>query len=279
MKTTLAALAPQFDAFLIDQFGVLLDGTGAYPRASVTLTALAQMGKTVVLLSNSGKRAALNEARLTRLGFDRFSYKTVLSSGEAAYGEINARIGADIAPRAAVWIHSRDGDLSPIAGLALSQVENAGMADLLIIAGSRADDFSLAQYRDWLAPAAKRKVPAFCTNPDMKMMTSKGQLFGAGAIAQLYEDLGGTVEWVGKPFPLIYRVAHDVIGQPDRARVLCIGDSPAHDIAGGQGAGFATALVRTGLHADLSDAALLEHCKATATPDYIIPNFSLGGPQ
>lgn len=277
MKTTFATLAPQFDAFLIDQFGVLLDGTGAYPQASETLAALAQMGKKVVLLSNSGKRAAPNVARLTRLGFERTSYKTVLSSGEAAYAEISARIGTDIASDAAVWVHARDGDLSSVDGLALSQVESAGMADLLIIAGSRADEFSLDQYRDWLAPAAKRKVPAFCTNPDMKMMTPAGQTFGAGAIAQLYEGLGGTVEWVGKPFELIYRVAYDVLGCPDRTRVLCIGDSPAHDIKGGQGAGFATALVRTGLHADLSDSALIAHCEAIAIPDYIIPNFNLVG--
>ena len=106
------------------------------------------------------------------------------------------------------------------------------------------------------------------------MLTPTGPHFGAGAIAQLYEELGGRVEWVGKPFPLVYRVAHKVLGGVDPARVLCIGDSPAHDIAGGQAAGFATALVRTGLHADLSDAGLLEHCKTTAMPDHIIPKFS-----
>jgi len=279
MRTTLAALVPQFDAFLIDQFGVLLDGTGAYTQAPETLATLAGMGKAIVLLSNSGKRAAQNTARLTKMGFARDSYKTVLSSGEAAYGEIKARIGKDIAPTAAVWVHARDGDVSAIHGLPLKQVDDAGKADLLIIAGSRGDEYSLDQYRDWISPAAKRQVPAFCTNPDMVMLTHYGQRFGAGAIAQLYERLGGTVEWVGKPYPLIYRVAYDVLEHPDRTRVLCIGDSPAHDIAGGQCAGFATALVRTGLHAEILDAEILEHCRATAIPDYIIPNFSLAGPQ
>ena len=74
---------------------------------------------------------------------------------------------------------------------------------------------------------------------------------------------------------LIYHMAHDILGQA--GSVLCIGDSPAHDIAGGQAAGFATALVRTGLHSDLSDDALLEHCRDTAMPDFIIPSFRLEG--
>jgi ribonucleotide monophosphatase NagD (HAD superfamily) len=108
------------------------------------------------------------------------------------------------------------------------------------------------------------------------MLTPVGKRFGAGVIAGLYEDLGGKVEWVGKPFPLIYRMALDALGKS--RRVLCIGDSPAHDVAGGQTAGLETALVRTGLHADLSDDALQKHCRATAMPDHIIPGFRMEEP-
>lgn len=278
MRTDLSTLVGRFDAFLVDQFGVLMDGAGAYSWAPAALSELARLNKTVVLLSNSGKRAAPNVARLTRLGFDPDSYLGVVSSGEAAFAEISSRIGQDIKPGSAVWVHARDGDMSSIQGLDLTPVAEADAADLLLIAGSRGDEVSLDQYREWLIPAACRKVPAFCTNPDMTMLTPMGPRFGAGVIAQLYEDLGGEVEWVGKPFPLIYRVAHAVLGRVEPARVLCIGDSPAHDVAGGQGAGFATALVRTGLHADLSEVALLEHCQSVAMPDYIIPKFTLERP-
>lgn len=275
MKTDLATLAGQYDAFLIDQFGVLLEDSGAYEGAPEALSALARMGKQIVLLSNSGKRAAPNEARLQRLGFDRDSFKGVMSSGEAAFAQIEGRIGHSIRAGASVWVHARGGDMSAVDGLDLTPVDEAAAADLLIIAGSRGDELDLAQYQDWLTPAAQRGVPAICTNPDMKMLTPFGQKFSAGAIAKLYEDLGGQVEWFGKPYPLIYRLAHDALGQAER--VLCIGDSPSHDIAGGQAAGFATALVRTGLYADLSDEALMEHCGATAMPDYIIPSFRMEG--
>jgi len=276
MTSDLATLAGQFDAFLVDQFGVLMDGSGAYEGTPAALSALAGMGKKIVLLSNSGKRAGPNEARLTRLGFDRRSYLGVMSSGEAAFAEIKNRIGRDITPGAAVWVHARDGDMSAVDGLDLTPVDQAEAAELLIIAGSQGDVYELAQYREWLDAAAGRGVPAFCTNPDMKMLTPLGQRFGAGAIAKLYEGMGGTVEWVGKPYPLIYRLAHEALGQAER--VLCIGDSPDHDIAGGRAAGFTTALVRTGLYADLSDDAVLEYCSATAMPDFVIPGFHLEGP-
>ena len=275
MTTTLAALATQYDAFLVDQFGVLLDGTGAYPDAASSLATLARMGKQVVLLSNSGKRSGPNEARLTKLGFARDSYQIVMSSGEAAHAYIAGRIGKTIPPDAPVWVHARDGDMSAIEGLELRPVAQAQDADLLVIAGSRGDEYDLDQYRDWLRPAANRQVPALCTNPDIEMLTPDGKRFGAGKIAELYQQLGGHVDWVGKPFPLIYDMAYDVLGKPDRDRVLCIGDSPAHDIAGGCNAGFTTALVRTGLHADLSEAALMQACKETAIPDFIIPDFTL----
>ena len=41
MKTDLATLAGQFDAFLVDQFGVLMDGSGAYEGTPAALSALA----------------------------------------------------------------------------------------------------------------------------------------------------------------------------------------------------------------------------------------------
>lgn len=55
-----------------------------------------------------------------------------------------------------------------------------------------------------------------------------------------------------------------------------IGDSPAHDVVGGRNAGLQTTLVRTGLHAELSDESVLELCRhQNAIPDYVIPAFTL----
>ena len=272
--TTLRDIADGFDAMLIDQFGGLLNGQGAYEGAPEALGRLAATGKHILLLSNSGKRSEVNAARLNRLGFARDSYDMVLSSGEAAYLSLRSRLGRDIPEHARVWVHARDDDRSAVAGLPMNEVDRPDDAHLLIIAGSQGDVHDLDWYRGLLAPAAKRAVPALCTNPDMKMLTPVGQCFGAGRIADLYEELGGTVERIGKPFPLIYRVARDRMGDIDPDRVLCIGDSPDHDIKGGQAAGFRTALTRTGLYADLARDALKAVChQAGALPDFVIPKF------
>ena len=62
-------------------------------------------------------------------------------------------------------------------------------------------------------------------------------MFGAGEIARTYEALGGSVSWIGKPFRAIYDAALAALDHPAPERTLCIGDSLAHDIAGGQGVG------------------------------------------
>jgi ribonucleotide monophosphatase NagD (HAD superfamily) len=77
--------------------------------------------------------------------------------------------------------------------------------------------------------------------------------------------MGGEVTWIGKPYPGIYRAAAKLIGNPPR--VLCIGDSAEHDVAGGRAAGFATLLVLQGVSAG-HDPALL-----SPQPDYLMESF------
>lgn len=275
IETTLDELVPRYWAFLVDQFGVLMTGGGAYPWAPEALARLGETGKPVILLSNSGKRAAANIARLERFGFDRRSFETVLSSGEAAHAALAARIGTELPRGAAVFLIRRDGDGSAIEGLGLREVETAEEADLVMIAGSEGDRLTLETYREMLAPAAAKGVPCLCTNPDMTMLTGDTRAFGPGRIAQLYQELGGTVEYVGKPHPLIYQVALKKLHGIPANRVLCIGDSPAHDVRGGKAAGFATALVRTGVHEGEDFAEFLADAPKGDRPDYIIPRFEL----
>lgn len=269
---TLSELAAGYDAFLVDQFGVLLDGTTAYPWAAGGLATLAATGKPVILLSNSGKRSAPNAARLTRLGFQRGDFRLVLSSGEAAWRHLSHRAYPE---GTKVWLHARDGDTSAMDGLGLTLTDSPAEAALLLLAGSQADRLTLDEYRALLSPAAG-KVPMLCTNPDLEMLTPDGPRPGAGRIATLYADMGGTVDWIGKPHPLIYTEAARLLPDIPAERILCIGDSPAHDIAGGHRAGHKTCLVRTGLHTGAPDADLPALCLAEAgvLPDHILTRFA-----
>ncbi|MBN9222205.1 MAG: TIGR01459 family HAD-type hydrolase [Mesorhizobium sp.] len=267
-------LAERYQVFLLDQFGVLHDGQAPYPGAVEALSALKRAGKTVVLISNSGKRAKPNEDRLLKLGFEGGSWDHFVSSGEVAWRRFDgmATAGA-LPPGTKCLLISRDGDRSAIEGLPLTLSETGEDAELVLISASEGDRYDLDHYRRLLGPAAARRVACFCTNPDKIMLTSVGPRFGAGEIADLYESLGGSVTRIGKPYPAIFDAALVLAGEPDRGGVVCVGDSVEHDIAGGNGAGIATALVLGGILANRSDLAAVfdEH---DAWPDYVTASFS-----
>lgn len=268
----IGVLAEHYSVFLLDQFGVLHDGQQPYPGAVEALSALKLAGKTVALISNSGKRAEPNESRLLKFGFEAGSWDHFVSSGEVAW-----RIFTDMAGSGTLragtrcLLISRDGDRSAIEGLPLVLTERDD-AELVLIAASEGDRYDLAHYRGLLGPAAARKVPCFCTNPDRIMLTAVGPRFGAGEIADLYERLGGSVTRIGKPYPAIYEAALALAGNPDRHDVVCVGDSVEHDIAGGQAAGVATALVLSGILADSGDLTGLFD-RLNAHPDYTLDAF------
>lgn len=271
----LQALRERHDVFLVDQFGVLHDGNDPYPGAVEALAALKASGATVVLVSNSGKRSRPNEDRLESLGFRPGSWDLFLSSGEVAWQLFSGQDETRRMPAGArCLLLARDGDRSAVAGLDLKLVEDGKDADVVLLAGSEGDRRALGCYRSLLAPAAERRVPLICTNPDKVMLTKTGHYFGAGTIADLYEELGGPVTRIGKPFPEIYEAALRAVGSPARERVVGIGDSVEHDIAGARGMGLAAALVRSGILAGMPpaelDALYAEH---GATPDYVLPAF------
>ncbi len=268
-------LVDRFDAFLIDQFGVLRDGRGPYPGAAETLSRLKAAGKAIIILSNSGKRSAENDRRLAALGFDPQSWDWFLTSGEVAWRILDAEsTNADVgAPRKCLLI-SRDNDTSPLDGLDMVRTERGDDADFILLAASEGDVYPLSHYEALLAPAAKRGVSCLCTNPDKIMLTKAGTAFGAGRIAELYAELGGTVRWIGKPFADMYVTALDFLVGIAPDRICCIGDSIEHDIAGAAEAGLKSALVTTGILAKASEeerrVLFVEH---TATPDFIMPKF------
>ena len=93
----LSALVEHFDLFMIDQFGVLHDGTAPYDGTIDCLEKLKANGKGVILLSNSGKRAVDNISRLANLGFSRELFDDVVTSGGVAWqGIVDHSFGAPL---------------------------------------------------------------------------------------------------------------------------------------------------------------------------------------
>jgi HAD superfamily hydrolase (TIGR01459 family) len=264
-----SAIADRFDHFILDQYGVLHDGAVPYPRVLDCLLELKRMGKTSLILSNSGKRSAENEYRLEKLGFYGCPWDHFVSSGEVAWRQL-----ASGAISETCFLISRDNDRSAIEGLSINVTESPEDAGVILLTGSEGDRHDLSHYEAMLSKPAQRRVPCLCTNPDNIMLTRSGQKFGAGRIAELYASMGGPVTYVGKPYPAIYEAALAAMGNPDKSRVICIGDSVEHDIAGATSAGLNSALVRTGIHADASADELEQEFKHhKARPDFILPGL------
>ena len=186
-------LISEFDGFVIDQYGVLHDGVRAYAGAIAALEAIRAAGKRAVLMTNSGKSAAANEERLARLGFARELYAALVSSGEAArLGMRGQRVRTRLRPGRQGACHRPDRRDYGLDRFPLQPVDLA-VADALLILGSDAPRVSLDEYSERLKPAAARNLPALCANPDLLMLTKSGQQPAPGAIARVYETLGGKV--------------------------------------------------------------------------------------
>ncbi|ORY94874.1 HAD-like domain-containing protein [Syncephalastrum racemosum] len=138
-------------------------------------------------------------------------------------------------------------------------------------------------YRPFLTRCLERRSPFVCANPDVwapngnKPDGSPQLLACPGYIGKLYESMGGTVLYFGKPFPSIYKYL--VAMSNVQKDILCIGDNLATDVAGARQAGLDVAMVLGGIHSsELGshtdvESKLDELCKKYSSPEptYVIP--------
>ncbi len=272
---TMNELSALYDVFFIDQFGVLRDGEAAYAGAALALARLKAQGKTIVILSNSGRTGEYNAARLVRLGFDSGSFDHFVTSGDVALALLESGLLQIERNKLTRSLTIASGDDHFLADkLGFSSVTSADDADLIIISGSETERIPLEAYRRLLRPAAKGGVPCICTNPDVHKLVGETLLPAAGAIAALYEEMGGVVTRIGKPHMEIYQHAHALCRYPDKTRIVSIGDSLDHDIRGAATFGIDGVLARTGVQAHVSEAALLVQMEeAQLGPCYLLRYF------
>jgi len=280
----LAPLADAYDGFIIDQWGVLHDGTRAYPGAISCLTRLRAAGKRIVVLSNSGRRAAVGIQLMAEIGFDRELYDRFVSAGEDARCALAARAGAfhrKLGRRC--YAFTRGGDRSLLEGMALDLVERVDDADFLAVIGIDSPQRCLSDYEAELQAGAARGLPMVCANPDLVRVAPEGTVEAPGTLARRYEALGGEVFYHGKPHLPIYGSCLEALGGCAPERVLAVGDSIEHDILGAARARIRSAFITGGIHAaelgvawgELPASAAWRRfaANAVAHPDYILPAF------
>lgn len=268
----LAAIAARYEVFLLDQYGVLHNGSEPYHGAVDCLQQLLTLGKTVVLLSNTSKRSCYLAPMLASLGFPT-NYRGAITGGEVAYQFLHERreqlkscalLTSDIEGSV---VRRRENNWSLFNGLDV-EVAPVESADCLIVEGTEQVCYSadpsealLTNYRatgkanaaivEFLQKGVARQLPMLCTNPDVVSVIGSECVVHhmGGGIAKLYETMGGTVEYFGKPRREHFEVCLELAGVTDKTRVVHVGDSLHHDVQGAVNTGVDSIFIAGGIHA------------------------------
>jgi len=246
----LSALAEDYDAFIVDLWGVLHDGVRAFPAAVACLETLHDRGKRIVILSNAPRRAVVVAARNAELGIAARLCDAVVSSGEDAWQHLHGRPDAWYRALGRRCFHlGPERDFGMREGLDYDFVD-AAAADFVLNTGALGPEDAAGDYDALLGTLAKRGLGMICANPDLEVVRAGRREICAGAIAARYEALGGAVRYHGKPHREIYDACFAAVPQVPRSRIAAIGDSLRTDIAGANGAGIDGIFVTGGLQGE-----------------------------
>jgi HAD superfamily hydrolase (TIGR01459 family) len=256
----LAAVADRYDAFIVDLWGVVHDGKQPYPGVLDCFSALKKAGKRTLLLSNAPRRAHAAIPRLAELGVSRDLFGDILTSGEDVWLALRTRGRPDAAPfyrdlGRRCFLFGAARDLSMFEHIDIERVGDIAAADFILCTNLYDYGQKPVDHEATLRAAVARGQPMICANPDLVVVHGAALEYCAGAVAELYEELGGEVVYHGKPHAPIYRRARDMLGGVAAGRVLCIGDSLRTDIAGANAAGLDSLLLVGGIHREEFAAA------------------------
>jgi len=247
LATHFADIAPAYDVLLCDVWGVIHNGREIFPAACAALARYRAEVGPVILISNAARPNAPVIEQLDSLGVPREAWSAIVTSGDATRALL-----AERAP-GPVWTIGADRDAPLYEGLGLEFAE-LHEARFVSVTGPYDDENDEpSDYRDRFIACIERGLELVCANPDIVVQRGDRLIYCGGALAQLYESLGGKVAMAGKPYPAIYQtcleVAAEQLGRPlDRARVLCIGDGLPTDIRGANARGLDVLFIASGIH-------------------------------
>jgi HAD superfamily hydrolase (TIGR01459 family) len=201
----------------------------------------------VVFLTNAPRPSSAIERQLAQLGVPREAFDAVVTSGDLTLDLIRR---AQHRP----MLHlGPERDRGLFAGLDISF---AGFADAetIVCTGLYDDETEKAEdYRERLSACAARNAPMICANPDLRVARGNTVIECAGALAAVYEQLGGEVLYAGKPHAPVYDRVFELFAQirgalPARHKVLAIGDGIHTDMLGAARAGLPAVFIASPVH-------------------------------
>lgn len=238
-----------YDAWLVDLWGVMHNGETAFESAIMACERYRDEGGIVILLSNAPRPWPSVRRQIAEYGVPSDIDDGMVTSGDVTRAMIAANSSRN-------FFHlGPDRDFAVFEGLEVNRVK-LEQADIVVLTGLYDDTNETAEdYRQLLTQIKERDLPMICANPDIKVERGEDVIYAAGAIAALYEELGGNVAYAGKPYRPIYDLAmakiNELAGRNISAgQILAIGDGINTDIKGAIEAGIDPLFIPSGVHVD-----------------------------
>ncbi len=255
--SALSEISDRYGAMFVDLWGCVHDGVQAYPGAVEALRAYRQSGGKVILVTNSPRPRAGVAEQIAEMDVTTDAYDDIATSGDSArVAMFTGAVGEDvfhIGPDFDVGFFEPPAiltDPAPIRRVPLDQAQG-------VVCTGPFDAFAdPATLRPQLLAAKTRGLKLLCANPDIVVDRGGVREYCAGAIAELYTEMGGVSLYFGKPHPPIYDLARRRLARiadvPDSS-ILAMGDGPATDAAGAMGEDLDLLFVSGGLGARETD--------------------------
>ena len=242
-------LVPGVEVVLSDIWGVVHNGLAAFPEACEALHNFRTQGGTVILITNAPRPADSVQRQLRKLGVADETYDAIVSSGD-----LTRHFVADHPGKKMFWLGpERDNSIYRGLDTVLAPLESA---DYIVCTGLFDDETESAEdYRGMMLKARERQLTLVCANPDIVVERGDRLIYCAGAIAELYRELGGEVIFYGKPHRPIYERAMALAAERQSHpiqlnRVLAIGDSVRTDLTGAHAFGIDCLFLTRGIHSE-----------------------------
>ena len=244
----LSEIAGAYDAAICDVWGVLHNGRDAFHAAADAMRRFRKTRGPVVLLSNAPRLADGVEGLFHRVGLPRDFYDGIVTSGLAARDDLLRRTERGETLKLFYLGPPRDNPLFEGLNIHLVRPEEA---ELVLCSGFYDDETETPDdYRAMLEGFKARSLPFLCANPDIVVQRGDKLIYCAGAIARLYESLGGETVYYGKPYPAVFeRALEELRKVAGIHRALVIGDGIETDIAGANRMGLDALFIAGGIHA------------------------------
>ncbi|SEP64766.1 HAD-superfamily class IIA hydrolase, TIGR01459 [Faunimonas pinastri] len=239
----LQEIAGSYDTLLCDVWGVLHNGAAAFVPAVDALMRFRGTNGPVILITNAPRPGHWIKAQIKSLGVPDEAYDVIVTSGDVTRGVIGANPGVRLFHLGA------ERDLPFYEGLDVVFADEAD-ADLISCTGLFDDETETPDdYRELLTRLVARGLRMVCANPDLVVERRGKMVYCAGALARLYEELGGEVVLVGKPHAPIYEAVLTEMRLLGRAKPLAVGDGIPTDVLGATRAGIDVLFITGGIHA------------------------------